>query len=217
MKDMAGRKHLTSRDIKLINFLEDTSLLITAPQAARMFYKSPTGNVQSSLTIARRRLTQACELKQLNRYRDHIDQNFVYYTGKKPKKIEHKLLITEFIINFNNDFEILEIHTEFKGLEKKYGIRPDIYIIFKFGNDILSTLVECDNTKGFTNGETYAQVVSDWKKGKLDNVLPYTLMIISCTDKKNDHSFKPIPVKTDFSNFSNIKYALIRAYDKRKK
>lgn len=213
---MAGRKHLTTRDIKLINFLEDTSLLITAPQAAKMFYKSPTGNKQSSLTIARRRLTQACELKQLNRYRDHIDQNFVYYTGKKPKKIEHKLLITEFLTHFNDEFEILEIHTEFKALESKYGIRPDIYIVFKFGEHIVSTLVECDNTKGFTNGDVYSKIMKDKRAKKISYILPYPLLIISCTDKKNEHEFQPTTVKTDFTDFSKIKFALIRAYDNKK-
>ena len=78
---MAGKKHLTSRDVKLINFLEDTSLLITAKQAAMLFYKSPTNNVKSSITVAQNRLKVAHELKQIKRYRDHIDQSFVYYAG----------------------------------------------------------------------------------------------------------------------------------------
>ena len=81
---MAGKKYLTSRDIKMINFLEDTSLLITAKQAAMLFYKSPTNNTKSSITVAQNRLKVAHELKQIKRYRDHIDQSFVYYTGKKP-------------------------------------------------------------------------------------------------------------------------------------
>lgn len=213
---MAGKKYLTSRDIKMINFLEDTSLLITAKQAAMLFYKSPTNNVKSSITVAQNRLKVAHELKQIKRYRDHIDQSFVYYAGKKPTKIEHKLLITDFLMCFCNEFEVISIETEFKKLEKGYGIRPDIYIIFRFGTNIVSALVECDNTKGFTNGDAYLKVLEAKKNKKLTTVLPYPLLIISCTNHKNNHEFQPITIKTDFSNFSKIKFALIRAYENKK-
>ena len=163
---MAGKKYLTSRDIKMINFLEDTSLLITAKQAAMLFYKSPTNNTKSSITVAQNRLKVAHELKQIKRYRDHIDQSFVYYTGKKPTKLEHKLLITDFLVKFYNEFEVVSVETEFKGLEKTYGIRPDIYIVFRFGTHTVSTLVECDNTKGFTNGDVYLKVLEAKKNKK---------------------------------------------------
>ena len=213
---MAGKKYLTSRDIKMINFLEDTSLLITAKQAAMLFYKSPTNNTKSSITVAQNRLKVAHELKQIKRYRDHIDQSFVYYTGKKPTKLEHKLLITDFLVKFYNEFEVVSVETEFKGLEKTYGIRPDIYIVFRFGTHTVSTLVECDNTKGFTNGDVYSKIMKDKRAKKISYILPYPLLIISCTDKKNEHEFQPTTVKTDFSDFSKIKFALIRAYDNKK-
>lgn len=213
---MAGKKYLTSRDIKMINFLEDTSLLITAKQAAMLFYKSPTNNTKSSITVAQNRLKVAHELKQIKRYRDHIDQSFVYYTGKKPTKLEHKLLITDFLVKFYNEFEVVSVETEFKGLEKTYGIRPDIYIVFRFGTHTVSTLVECDNTKGFTNGDVYSKIMKDKRAKKISYILPYPLLIISCTDKKNEHEFQPTTVKTDFTDFSKIKFALIRAYDNNK-
>ncbi|WP_405307990.1 hypothetical protein [Methanobrevibacter sp.] len=213
---MAGKKYLTSRDIKMINFLEDTSLLITAKQAAMLFYKSPTNNTKSSITVAQNRLKVAHELKQIKRYRDHIDQSFVYYTGKKPTKLEHKLLITDFLVKFYNEFEVVSVETEFKGLEKTYGIRPDIYIVFRFGTHTVSTLVECDNTKGFTNGDVYSKIMKDKRAKKISYILPYPLLIISCTDKKNEHEFQPTTVKTDFTDFSKIKFALIRAYDNKK-
>ena len=213
---MAGKKYLTSRDIKMINFLEDTSLLITAKQAAMLFYKSPTNNTKSSITVAQNRLKVAHELKQIKRYRDHIDQSFVYYAGKKPAKIEHKLLITDFLMHFCDEFEVISIETEFKGLEKAYGIRPDIYIIFRFGTHTVSTLVECDNTKGFTNGDVYSKIMKDKRAKKISYILPYPLLIISCTDKKNEHEFQPTTVKTDFTDFSKIKFALIGVYENKK-
>ena len=213
---MAGKKYLTSRDIKMINFLEDTSLLITAKQAAMLFYKSPTNNTKSSITVAQNRLKVAHELKQIKRYRDHIDQSFVYYTGKKPTKLEHKLLITDFLVKFYNEFEVVSVETEFKGLEKTHGIRPDIYIVFRFGTHTVSTLVECDNTKGFTNGDVYSKIMKDKRAKKISYILPYPLLIISCTDKKNEHEFQPTTVKTDFTDFSKIKFALIGVYENKK-
>ena len=213
---MAGKKYLTSRDIKMINFLEDTSLLITAKQAAMLFYKSPTNNTKSSITVAQNRLKVAHELKQIKRYRDHIDQSFVYYTGKKPTKLEHILLITDFLVKFYNEFEVVSVETEFKGLEKTYGIRPDIYIVFRFGTHTVSTLVECDNTKGFTNGDVYSKIMKDKRAKKISYILPYPLLIISCTDKKNEHEFQPTTVKTDFTDFSKIKFALIGVYENKK-
>ena len=213
---MAGKKHLTSRDIRLINFLDETSLLITAKQAAMLFYKSPTNNTKSAITVAQNRLKVAHELKQLKRYRDHIDQSFVYYTGKKPTKLEHKMLITDFLTHFYNEFDVISVETEFKGLEKIYGIRPDIYVIFKFGDRTVSALIECDNTKGFTNGDTYSQIIQDKRDKKISSILPYPLLVISCTDHKNNHAFQPISVNSDFSNFSNIKFSLIRAYERKK-
>ena len=213
---MAGKKYLTSRDIKMINFLEDTSLLITAKQAAMLFYKSPTNNTKSSITVAQNRLKVAHELKQIKRYRDHIDQSFVYYTGKKPTKLEHKLLITDFLVKFYNEFEVVSVETEFKGLEKTYGIRPDIYIVFRFGTHTVSTLVECDNTKGFTNGDVYSKIMKDKRAKKISYILPYPLLIISCTDKKNEHEFQPTTVKTDFTDFSKLKFALIGVYENKK-
>ena len=200
----------------MINFLEDTSLLITAKQAAMLFYKSPTNNTKSSITVAQNRLKVAHELKQIKRYRDHIDQSFVYYTGKKPTKLEHKLLITDFLVKFYNEFEVVSVETEFKGLEKTYGIRPDIYIVFRFGTHTVSTLVECDNTKGFTNGDVYSKIMKDKRAKKISYILPYPLLIISCTDKKNEHEFQPTTVKTDFTDFSKIKFALIGVYENKK-
>ena len=101
---MANRKHLTSRDIKLINFLEENNLIITSELAAKYFYRSPTDNHKSALTVAQKRLNICCELKELKRFRDHIDQSYIYYVGKRPSKIEHRLMITEFLINMHRKY-----------------------------------------------------------------------------------------------------------------
>ena len=129
---MANRKHLTSRDIKLIDFLEENNLIITAELAAQYFYRSPTNNFRSALTVAQRRLALCCELGQLKRCRDHIDQCYIYYLGKRPSKVDHRLMVTEFLINMHKKYEVVKFKVEFKELEKQYSMRPDVFIVFKF-------------------------------------------------------------------------------------
>ena len=146
---MANRKHLTSRDIKLIDFLEENNLIITAELAALYFYRSPTDNLKSALTVAQRRLAICHELGQIKRCRDHIDQCYIYYTGKRPSKVEHKLMITKFLINMLRKYEVIKFKVEFKDLEKQYNMRPDVFIVFRFANKTVSALVECENTKTY--------------------------------------------------------------------
>lgn len=209
-----SRKILTSRDLEVIKFLEQTNLLITADQASRMFYW--TKNKKSSLNIAQRRLQAAVELKQINRYRDYVNQSYVYYLERKPKgnSFDHKLMITEFLVHLSQEFEIIDIKTEFKGFEKDYNIRPDIFVTFRMYDKIFSALVECDNTKEFTNGEAYTKISKDKRSGKLKDILPYTTLIISCCKKQPIE--KVLWVNSDFSNFSSIKNKLVVATEKKK-
>ena len=111
---MANRKHLTSRDIKLIDFLEENNLIITAELAAQYFYRSPTDNFKSALTVAQRRLALCCELGQLKRCRDHIDQCYIYYLGKRPSKVDHRLMVTEFLINMQKNMKLLSLKSSLK-------------------------------------------------------------------------------------------------------
>lgn len=214
---MANKKHLTTRDLKLINFLEETNLFITAEQAAKWFYKSPSNNHKSALTVAQRRLATCHELNKLKRFRDHIDQSFIYYTGDKPRKIEHKIMMMNFIISMYQRYEILEIHSEFKDIEKAYNLRPDLYIVFKFGNNVFATFVEVENTKNFTSGEKYAHLYTDKRQGKLKETLPYitTLICVSKNDPINDF-INPTWIKDDLSDFVKLEYKLIKLMEFKK-
>lgn len=206
---MGNRKHLTSRDIDLINFLDENNLIITAEQAAKYFYRSPTGNHKSALTVAQRRLALCCELKQLNRYRDHIDQCYVYFTGRRPTKITHRLMITDFLVNMHRKYEVIDFKVEYKSLEKQYNMRPDVYIIFKFGQKIVSALVECENTKTFSNDEKYLQLFRDIQNKKLLHILPYPLVPICVCKSEPITKLEPLWIQSDYSNFSKLEYKLM--------
>ena len=214
---LANRKHLTSRDINLIDFLEENNLIITSELAAKYFYRSPTDNHKSALTVAQRRLNICCELGQLKRYRDHIDQCYVYYVGRRPSKIEHRLMITEFLINMHRKYEIIKFKVEFKDLESKYSIRPDIFIVFKFGTKHVSALVECENKKTYSNEEKYKTICNDYAQKKLLHILPYPLWLICVSKQEPETTLKPLWIKSDYSNFSVLEQQLIREYIVQKK
>jgi hypothetical protein len=42
-------------------------------------------------------------------------------------------MITEFLINMHRKYEIVKFKVEFKDLESQYSIRPDVFIVFRFG------------------------------------------------------------------------------------
>lgn len=209
---MANRKHLTSRDVKLIDFLEENNLIITAELAALYFYRSPTDNLKSALTVAQRRLAICHELGQIKRCRDHIDQCYIYYTGKRPSKVEHKLMITKFLINMLRKYEVIKFKVEFKDLEKQYNMRPDVFIVFRFANKTVSALVECENTKTYSNEEKYKIMYSDYANKKLLHVLPYPLWLICVSNQEPDTKLKPLWLNSDYNNFSKLEQQLIREY-----
>ena len=197
---MANRKHLTSRDVKLIDFLEENNLIITAELAALYFYRSPTDNLKSALTVAQRRLAICHELGHIKRCRDHIDQCYIYYTGKRPSKVDHKLMITKFLINMLRKYEVIKFKVEFKDLEKQYNMRPDVFIVFRFANKTVSALVECENTKTYSNEEKYKIMYSDYANKKLLHVLPYPLWLICVSNQEPDTKLKPLWLYSDYNN-----------------
>lgn len=66
-----------------------------------------------SIRMAQYRLKTLCkDYKEINRYREHISDEYVYYVGKKPKHPKHPLLLTDF----------------YRELHKIATIKPDYFI-----------------------------------------------------------------------------------------
>ena len=69
--------------------------------------------------------------------------------------------------------------------------------------------MEIDLTKEFTNADKYERIMKARRDGELPEVPPGGLGIVSVCDKKLEgDGFKPVWIKTDFSNFSNLTYAI---------
>ena len=84
-----GRRELTSRDLDLVQFLEQTKLYITSDQASRLFYW--TGKPIYSLKNAQNRLRILNqELKQIKRFREYNTQSYAYYiSSAAPRMHKH--------------------------------------------------------------------------------------------------------------------------------
>ena len=200
---------ITTRDLQVVRYLEKR-FLINAEIASRLIYW--TKNEESSLNIAQRRLRELFKLKQVKRVREFVGQSYVYYLDKAPTKTKHRLMMTDFLSRCQmNGFhvDIEETEVEFKGLERRFGVRPDMLVAFEYAGYKFYLLVEIDLTKEFTNADKYERIMKARRNRELPEIPPGTLGIVSVCDKKLEgDGFKPIWVKADFSNFSNLIYAI---------
>lgn len=203
---------ITTRDVEVVNFIEDTQLLMTANQIARYFYKtSNTKSMESAMVIARRRLSVLAKGHYLKRMRDFVGQEYIYYQAKKPpKKVDHKLLMAEFLTTMKeNHIHIKDIKLEFKDLQDKYKLRPDLKIVMDFNGIEVVALVEVDRTKTFSNSDKYTNLIKNYKTDEnLRKVLTSNFIFISVCDKKPTME-SVFWIKTDMSNFSKFKFELM--------
>lgn len=197
---------LTTRDLRVIRYLEK-NFLINAEIASRLVYW--TKNEKSSLNVAQKRLKEMYRLKQVKRVREYVGQSYTYYLSKAPTKSKHRLMMTDFISRmvasgFEIDLDLTEV--EWKGVEDQFSIRPDVLVTFTYNEKIYHLLVEIDLTKEFTNGKKYERLINAKRNGELKGILDGIVGVVSVCDKKPD--FNCIWMKTDFSNFSNLIYAV---------
>ena len=197
---------ITTRDLQVIRYLEK-GFLLNADICSRLIYW--TKNEATSLNIAQRRLKELYRLKQVKRVREFVGQSYTYYLDKAPTKTKHRLMMSNFLsMLMINGFEVDLDNTfiEWKGVEKRFGVRPDLLVTFNYGDSSYQLLVEIDLTKEFTNADKYRRLLQAKVNGELTNQLPHQLAVVSICDKKPN--FQCIWMKTDFSNFSNLVYTV---------
>lgn len=207
--------NLTSRDVRVINFLDESNCVLTASQIGKIFYSENARDDKSSLKIAQKRLKKMFDIKEVKRFRDYSTQEFYYYLASKvPKLTEHKILISEFITKMAQDkFEVEWVKLEWTYFQKDYHLRPDAFIKFNYGNDEFYILLEVDSSKKFTNDDKYLKLFTDRKNSiEIQEVLPihHVLIVSLCMTKPEQSKVNPVWINTDFSNFSNLKYQFIK-------
>jgi hypothetical protein len=107
---------LTSRDRRIIRFINDFRLA-SASQIHTLFFTSLTQRrCQQRLNILTRQ-------RHLSRWRGHINDEYLYFVGKKPKEVEHMLQRVDAYIQLNDRYQLTEFVPEFSFC----GIRADAY------------------------------------------------------------------------------------------
>lgn len=200
---------LTTRDIKVVNFLEETRLIMTTRQIARYFYRTKQEqSVHSIENIAGSRLRIMIKSRNIKRVREFANQEYIYYNfPKAPKRTQHKLVMSELLVTMKeNNFEIIKVELEFKDLQKDYGLRPDMRLEFNYYDIKFVAFVEVDYTKTFMNKEKYKKLIKSRKTDpKVSEVLTDKFLLISVCDKKP--TMKGVQwIKLDMSNFIKFKY-----------
>lgn len=207
---------LTTRDIEIVRFIEQTRLPLTASQVSRLWFWS--GNEKSSLICAQRRLLALYKMKRLQRVREYVGQEYIYYLNKVPHQLKHKQLMMDFLCHLNmNKFKILDVQVEWKAIEKNYGVRPDLFLTVEYSENKYNLICEVENTKGF-DAKKYEKLTSNINTdNSLHVLIPNPILIVAiCNNKPNpikraNGLYTPVWVKADdFSNFSNLIYRLIK-------
>ena len=207
-----GRRELTSRDLDLVQFLEQTKLYITSDQASRLFYW--TGKPLYSLKNAQNRLRILCEeLKEIKRFREYNTQSYAYYIKSvAPRMHKHKLANTEFLSYFVliPGVEVVDIIHEWSELEKDYHMRPDLRVEFYYNDELYVMIVEVDVGKSFHNDAKYCHLLDEIvKRPHLQELFPQgRTFIVNVCDRPPKASFPLWWVKHDMTGLDKIEKML---------
>ena len=207
---------LTTRDMEIVKFMEQTGLPLTASQVSRLWFWS--GNEKSSLICAQRRLLALSKSKKVSRIREYVGQEYVYFLSKIPSQLKHKQLMVDFLCHLNmNKFKILSCEVEWKAIEQSYRVRPDIFLTVEYGTNRYNLICEVENTKEF-DSKKYEKFTENMNEDKtLHALIPYPVLIVAICNtkpsviKRANGLYNPVWIKgADFSNFSNLTYRLVK-------
>lgn len=187
---------LTERDKKILELTEQLKVVDVFIIDNMLFKNTKTSRV------AQRRLTNLYEFKRIKRWRMNQISPYVYYFGKRPKNIEHSLLISYFVAHLD------KLGANVKKIKREWliseGIRIDLFIAYTLNNKNYISIVEVENTKSFQ--EKYDKLEEYYLTNKYKELFPVMPSIICVSDKE----FKPgildvTKIDTNFSNMDDLK------------
>lgn len=161
---------LTSTDKAILETIKEFGLLSTS-QIERLFSMSKR-NVYNRMNF----LMSEFNVKKVqynpslnfysNDYKQKLRNENVYYLGRKPKSIEHDLLMNEWYITLieladRYSFTIKEYKREYKIVKDiededyPFVVIPDAYLLIEYDGEEYEYLVELENQKGFSYKKYY--------------------------------------------------------------
>lgn len=162
---------ITERDKEVIGFI--TKCPCYSDTIQELFYPS--------VRVANRRLELMTDYKYIRRFRERVNDKYFYYTGRKPKQLEHMDLAARTLIWIKQQgYKVLE----FKREVKFDGARPDAVIgIYKNGKyGVVVLEVERFNNSLERKISIYERIL---REGKLFNTFKI-LYICNKTPPKSD-------------------------------
>lgn len=177
---------ITTRDLKIVDFLTDYKIANTSTLAELFF---------PSRVACYKRLQVLSTQHVVKRVRDSVTSEYLYYK-KLPRQWKHSLLVTNFYRELHNKTEIIN----FK-IEPVMGdIRPDAVFGYKYHGRTFAGLLEVEiSHKGFN----YAKYERFYSSDAYKNFLPVmpTIFVVGDNIKlPTDSKVKYKIIKTDFSD-----------------
>lgn len=178
---------LTRRDLDILNFLEDYKIASTTTLTALFF---------PSLSSCQKRLRILTDNNRIKRARLTMNHDYIYYI-KKPHKVMHDLLVTEFYRELHNHSKILNFV-----VEKAIGrIRPDAIFAWLDGQNTRLGLLEVEiSHKGF-DYEKYELFYNSRAYKEFFPVMPSIYVIGRNIKLPAATKIKYVTIKTDLSDW----------------
>lgn len=185
---------LTTRDLKIIEFLEDFKIARTST-IAELFCKDDAE--KSALRVAQRRLSEIYDYQEIKRVRDNITSEYLYYIHK-PKQLKHRLMLTDFYREFSKLVKILD----FKNEVAIENLRSDGLVVYKYQNKTYVAFVEVQIANKPLDIKKYLMLL---RAGKYEKYFPVFPKLIAITNKKIEkNELDIIQIRENFSNLGEV-------------
>ena len=178
---------MTRRDLDIISFLEDYRIASTTTLKQLFF---------PSLMTCQARIKKLYDNGNIKRARMTMNYDYLYYV-KKPSKVTHDLLVTEFYGKLLNNSEVLQYK-----IDKELGnIRPDSIFAYKIKEEVNIGLLEVEiSHKGF-DYEKYEKFYKSGEYIKWFKVMPTVYVVCKNAKIPTDTKINFICIKTDMNDF----------------
>jgi hypothetical protein len=186
---------LTIRDRKMFEMLSMFKILKTE-HIHKLCYP------ECKIDYVRQRLKLMYERKDINRNQEarHLEQSFIYYTGKNPpNQLSHRLKLVDLYILFNI-YEIRTFATEYKC----GNLRSDAYIEVVIDNNLHLFFIEIQRNSNL-NYNKYENLYKSGEYRKYgDDIFPKILIVIDSFLNLPESELTFIQLQNNLSNFKDI-------------
>lgn len=147
------RTKLNDRDYEIMDTMKQFKVMTS--KCASIYFEGKNTN-----TVSARRLLKIYEAKpNINRYRESVTSEYIYYYNSKPTNIKHAVKVLEAytMLKQNPNFEIIKWKIEKEFVINNKKVRADLCIIVKdkATNKLIPLIIEVDLSHRYNNKYKY--------------------------------------------------------------